>query len=72
MDEASDVEELETRCWRLLAEVTDQQVLERICTAFALEIPAAAVGKRNILYKVIIKYLNSDTVQDHRFSHTCT
>ena len=64
MSVTEDVEDMESRCWRMLAEEKKSQVLEELCTAFGLTIPPATSGKRNLLYKLLIKYLNSDPIQE--------
>ena len=55
-------EEIESRVWQCLVEEQDTEVLEDICVSLELEIPPASKGKRNDLYKLVLKYLNSESV----------
>ena len=61
-ESVGDAEEIESRVWQMLVEERDPQVLENVCTALELTVSPANIGKRNALYKFLLKYLNSDTV----------
>ena len=62
-DDALEPEEVESACWEKLAAVTDPVKLQEICAALELQVPPTQVGKRNFLYKLVLKHLNSDAVE---------
>ena len=41
----------------------DADTLEKVCTAISLEIHPDKAGKRNLLLKLLLKHLHSDTVE---------
>ena len=60
--DGTDVEDLEIRCFKMLVEL-DAVLLKEVAEKLGLQVPNELVGKRKPLYKLIIKYLNSDDVQ---------
>lgn len=55
-------EAVESLCWEKLAGITDPEKLQEICAGLEVEVPATHVGKRNLVYKLLLKHLNSDTI----------
>ena len=55
-------EAVESLCWEKLAGITDPEKLQEICAGLEIQVPATHVGKRNFLYKLLLKHLNSDAI----------
>ena len=50
--------------------IKDPKVLEEICTALEIQIPPDNVDKTNILFKLLLRKLNSDDIQNSE-DHGC-
>ena len=67
-----ETEEIESRVWKRLVAEEDPEVLESLCTALEIQVQPADKGKRNDLFKLVLKFLNSETVlnsDDHGWAH---
>ena len=59
-----DTGELEMECWSSLMAIKDPKVLEKICNNLEIQIPPDHVGKTNLLFKLLLRKLNSEDVQN--------
>ena len=60
----NDTGELEMKCWSSLMAIKDPKVLEKICNNLEIQIPPDHVGKTNLLFKLLLRELNSEDVQN--------
>ena len=59
-----DTGELEMKCWSTLIKIKDAKVLEEIYNKLEIQIPPGHVGKAKLLFKFLLRKLNSEDVQN--------